>query len=428
MIIENKNTKMHNFKFNFSLLFFSVLIVFTGISQNNVIQNPPDNIKSIVLRSKLTNNYAPIIRLGEGFTLEFDDLRYDQEEYTYKIEHYDYNWQPSGLISTEYINGYASDYIRDFENSFNTLQPYTYYKLEIPNDNTQIKVSGNYVISVLNNYDEVLFSRPFIMYDSQVDVGVSVHRSRDIASLNSKHSLQFTVNHPNLLINNPSQEIKVAIYQNNDWNTVIKDLKPQFYRGSQLIYKYIDNISFWAGNEFLFFDTKQIRTANNNIARVTLNDLFDTYLYLDEERLHRPYTLYPDINGNFVIRSVDGGETSTEADYTWVHFSLETFENIGQDNIYVYGNFNGWQLTDENKMSFDERLKIYTCKLLLKQGFYNYLYVTANSEGKINNRAIEGSFIQTENDYTVLVYFRPFGSRYDQVIGFGNANSENLRN
>lgn len=428
MIIENKNTKMHNFKFIFSLLFFSLLLVFTGIAQNNVIRNPPDQIKSIVLRSKLTNNYTPIIRLGEGFTLEFDDLSYDQEEYTYKIEHYDYDWQPSGLISTEYINGYSSDYIRDFENSFNTLQPYTYYKLQIPNDNTQIKLSGNYVISVLNNYDEVLFSRPFIVYDSQVDVGVSVHRNRDIASLNTKQSLQFTINHPNLLINNPSQEIKVAIYQNNDWNTVIKDLKPQFYRGSQLIYKYIDKISFWAGNEFLFFDTKQIRTANNNIARVTLNDIFDSYLYLDEERLHRPYTLYPDINGNFVIRSVDGGETSTEADYTWVHFRLETFENIGQDNIYVYGNFNGWQLTEENKMSFDERLKIYTCKLLLKQGFYNYLYVTANEVGKINNHAIEGSFYQAENDYTVLVYYKPFGSRYDQVIGYGSANSENLRN
>ena len=428
MIIRNKTTKMHNFIFNISLLFFVVFVGLTGISQNNVVQNPPDHIKSIILRSKLTNNYTPIIRLGEGFTLEFDNLSYDQAEYTYKIEHYDYDWQPSGLISTEYINGYASDYIRDFENSFNTLQPYTYYKIQIPNDNTQIKLSGNYLISVLNKYDEVLFSRPFIVYDSQVDVGASVHRNRDIASLNSKQSLQFTVNHPNILINNPSQEIKVAIYQNNDWNTVIKDLKPQFYRGSQLIYKYIDKISFWAGNEFLFFDTKQIRTANNNIARVTLNDIFDTYLYLDEERLHRPYTLYPDINGNFVIRSVDGGETSTEADYTWVHFSLETFENIGQDNLYVYGNFNGWQLTEENKMSFDENLKIYTCKMLLKQGFYNYLYVTANSDGKINNHAIEGSYVQTENDYTVLVYFRPFGSRYDQVIGYGQANSENLRN
>ncbi|HHC79400.1 MAG TPA: DUF5103 domain-containing protein, partial [Flavobacteriia bacterium] len=216
--------------------------------------------------------------------------------------------------------------------------------------------------------------------------------------------------------------------QNSDWNTVIKDIKPQFYRGTQLLYKYVDKISYWAGNEFLFFDTKQIRTATNNVARVDLNDIFDTYLYLDEERKHKPYTLYPDINGNFVIRAIDVDEAATEADYTWVHFALESFEELGDDDIYIYGNFNGWQLTEENKMTYDDTSKLYTGKLLLKQGFYNYMYITATKEGTINNHAIEGSFYQTENDYSVLVYYKPFGSRYDQVIGYGTANSENLRN
>jgi len=393
-----------------------------------VIINPPEHIKSIVLRSQETNNYTPIIQLGQRFILEFDDLNADQEQYTYKIEHYDYNWQPSGLVSTEFINGYADDRIRDFEDSFNTFQGYTYYKLQIPNDNTRIKLSGNYVITIFDEDSEVVFARPFIVYQPKVTVGVSSHRSRNIATLNSKQSVQFTVNHPNLLINNPAQEIKVAVYQNSDWNTVLKDIKPQFYRGTQLLYKYIDEISFWAGNEFLFFDTKQIRTASNNIAKVELNDIFDTYLYLDEERKYRTYTLYPDINGNFVIRSVDVDQTATEADYTWVQFALESFENIGKDTIYIYGNFNGWQLTDENKMTYDETYKRYTGKLLLKQGFYNYLYVAADKDGLINNHAIEGSFYQTENDYSVIVYYRPIGSRYDQVIGYGLTNSENLRN
>ena len=246
--------------------------------------------------------------------------------------------------------------------------------------------------------------------------------------MNTKQNVQFIINHPNLLINNPGLEIKVAIYQNDDWNTVIKDIKPQFYRGTQLLYKYVNTISYWAGNEYLFFDTKQIRNATNNIAKVELNDLFDTYLYLDEERLHKTYTLNPDINGNFVVRTTDSDETSTEADYSWVHFALESFENIGGDTIYIYGNFNGWKLTDENKMTYNENLKHYTGKMLLKQGFYNYLYVTANKEGVINNHSIEGSFYQTENDYTVVVYYRPIGSRYDQVIGYGKVNSENLRN
>lgn len=411
--------------------FFSFLLVANTLiihAQSEVIISPPENIKSIVLRPIQTNNYTPIIKLGGHFTLEFDDLNGNQEEYTFEIEHFDYNWQPSGLIATEYINGYASDWIREYEDSFNTFQPYTHYSLQIPNDNTRIKLSGNYVIKVLNEDSEIVFTRPFIVYETKVDVGVGVHRSRDIATLNTKQNVQFVINHPNLLINNPGMEIKVSIYQNNDWNTVIKNIKPQFYRGSQLLYKYVNDISYWAGNEYLFFDTKQIRGATNNVAKVELNDIFDTYLYLDEERIHKTYTLNPDINGNFVIRTTDSDDAATEADYTWVHFALETFEVLKDDDLYIYGSFNGWKLTDENKMTYNENLKSYTGKLLLKQGFYNYLYVTANKEGAVNNHAIEGSFYQTENDYSVVVYYRPMGSRYDQVIGYGKANSENLRN
>jgi hypothetical protein len=419
---------MRKHKFNYFFLFLLITKVLIVSAQADVVINPPEHIKSIILRPLQSNNYTPIIKLGNSFILEFDDLNGNQEEYTYKIEHYDYNWQPSGLIPTEYINGYASDWIRDYEDSFNTFQPYTYYRVQIPNDNTKIKLSGNYVITILNEEDETVFARPFIIYRSNVDIGVTAHRSRDIATLSTKQNVQFIINHPNLLINNPGLEIKVAIYQNDDWNTVIKDIKPQFYRGTQLIYKYVNTISYWAGNEYLFFDTKQIRNATNNIAKVELNDLFDTYLYLDEERLYKTYTLNPDINGNFVIRTTDSDENSTEADYSWVHFSLESFENIGDDTIYIYGNFNGWQLTDENKMIYNENLKRYTGKMLLKQGFYNYLYVTANKEGVINNHSIEGSFYQTDNDYTVVVYYRPFGSRFDQVIGHGKVNSENLRN
>lgn len=419
---------MYTYKITIFSVLFLLLLTLNIKAQSNVVINPPENIKSIILRPLKTNNYTPIMKLGERFILEFDDLNGTQEEYTYKIEHFDYNWKPSGLIATEFINGYASDWIRDYEDSFNTFQPYTHYRLQIPNDNTRLKISGNYVITVLNEDEEIIFTRPFIIYDPSVDVGVSVHRSRDIATLNSKQNVQFVINHSNLLINNPNLEIKVALYQNNDWNTLIKDIKPQFYRGTQLLYKYVNGNSYWAGNEYLFFDTKQIRNATNNIAKVELNDLFDTYLYLDEERLYKTYTLNPDINGNFVIRTADGGETATEADYTWVHFALESSENIGSDDIYIYGNFNGWQLTEENKMTYNENLKFYTGKLLLKQGFYNYLYVTANKDGEINNTAIEGSFYQTENDYSVIVYYRPIGSRYDQVIGYGLANSENLRN
>lgn len=404
-----------------------LLLTISLSAQNKNTINPPDHIKSIVLRSQAVNDYAPIVRLGQSILLEFDDLNADQHQYSYKIEHYDYNWELSNINSTEYIDGYNTDWIRNFEESFNTLQAYTHYRLQLPNEYTKIKISGNYMLTVLDENNGIVFSRPFIIYEPLVDVGVSVHRNRDIATINTKHSVQFSINHPNLNINNPSMEIKPVIYQNTDWNTRIDNLKPQFYKGSQLLYKYVDGISFWAGNEFLFFDTKQIRTASNNVAKVELDDIFHTYLYIDEARGSKPYTLNPDINGNFVIRTIDDENNATEADYSQVYFKLESFADIGDNDVYIYGNFNGWQLTDENKLTYNERSGLYEGQLLLKQGFYNYTYVIKNND-EIDNHTIEGSFYQTENDYSVLVYYKPFGSRYDSVIGYGKTNSENLRN
>ena len=247
---------MQFYKKVISLFILSILLTELVVAQKNATIQPPSHIKSIILKPLRTNEYAPIIRLGEPFILEFDDLETDQKSYSYKIEHFDYNWKSSNLNTTEFINGFNDDLIRDFENSFNTIQGYTHYRLRLPNDNISIKISGNYIISVIDEDDEVIFTRPFIIYQPMVDVGVSAHRSRDIATINSKQNIQFVINHPNLLVNNPSLEIKTAIYQNNDWNTVIKNAKPQFIRGTQLLYKYNSNINFWAGNEYLFFDTK----------------------------------------------------------------------------------------------------------------------------------------------------------------------------
>jgi len=413
----------------YSLTFLIVLCSFFNVlGQNSNMIIPPLNIKSIVLKPLNPNDYAPIIKLGEKLILSFDDINSDEKIYSYKIEHCDYNWEKSNLASTEYMTGFATDRIRDYENSFNTLQYYTHYQLQIPNKNNRIKKSGNYIISILDDYGNIVFTRRFIIYQQRVDVGVTAHRSREVISINEKHSIQFVINHQNLLLNNPNQEIKVDIYQNNDWNSVIKNLKPKYVRGTQLLYNYVDDISYWAGNEYLYFDTKEIRNATNNIFKTRLDNIFNTFLYTNEVRGEKPYSFYPDVNGNFVLRTIDTDDVSLEGDYSFIHFSLENNENLNGENIYIYGNYNDWQITPENKMIYNNKTNLYEATLLLKQGFYNYTYVTANDLLQVNTHAIEGSFYQTENKYTVIVYYRKFGELYDQVIGIGNASSERLLN
>jgi len=331
------------------------------------------------------------------------------------------------LVSTEFVRGYAEEQIRDYENSFNTLQDYTHYELQIPNKNTRLLLSGNYRISILDEDYEVVFTRFFTVYEPIATVGVSVHRSRDVSFIDTQQSVQFSINHPNFRINNPQDEIFPVLLQNADYATQITGLKPQFMRGDQLLYKYDKETAFWGGNEFLNFDTKEIRLTNMNIAKVVSGEyLYHTYLYVDRERVHDPYTYYPDVNGNFVIRNIGTDDSSLEADYSWVHFALKVYEPYPNKDLYIYGNFNNYQFSETNKLTYNTKTGDYECAILLKQGFYNYTYVTLNENGEINTTLINGSFDETENDYIVLVYYSRFGSYYDRVIGYGKGTSRQM--
>ncbi|MGL2987295.1 DUF5103 domain-containing protein [Flavobacterium sp. RSSA_27] len=390
---------------------------------------PPYNIKTVSFMDN-GQNVIPVFKLGESFELNFDDLFGNEANYYYEIVHCDYNWVPSDIPKQEYLKGLDNQRIIDYSNSFNCLQLYSHYQLSIPNQFTQLALSGNYVVKILNEDRDVVFSRKFIIYEDLASVRLQIKRGRNLSTIESKQNLDFSITSKSLTFQNPLQNVKVLLLQNRQFNTGIKNITPQYTIGNELIYKYDSETQFWAGNEFRFFDNKEIRNASNNVAKISSNGgIYNSYLFTDEARANFPYSFTLDANGNFVVRNLNATNQKIEADYAWVYFSLSAPSFRLDKDIYITGMFNNFALTPENKMEYNEKKNLYEKALLIKQGFTNYQYVIADAKGKLDpENSIDGNFYQTENEYEVIVYYRENTQRYDRVIGFVALNSVSITN
>ncbi|AFL80017.1 hypothetical protein Aeqsu_0505 [Aequorivita sublithincola DSM 14238] len=389
----------------------------------------PSYISTIQFRGATDQSQLPIINLGNRVQLSFDALNGEEEDYYYTITHYNFDWSPSDLSKSEYLDGFDEVRIQNYQNSLNTLQIFSHYELTIPNRDTRaIEKSGNYLLSIFNSDNELVFTRKFLVVENIASVAVEIKRARNLKVINEKQVVQFSINSPNLLLINPKQTVKTLVLQNSNLKAAITDLVPQYTMGNELIYKYDTEAYFGGGNEFLAFDNKDERSATNGVRYIELTDVYENFLYTNIPRYDRPYTYNPDINGNFVVRNVDAQNQDIEAEYVRMHFNLQYYNDLGDKELHIYGNFNNWTIDGSTYMKYDEKSDTFRNSRLFKQGYYNYKYVVVNRDGSIDEGAVGGDFWQTENDYTVVVYFRDLGARYDRIIGIGGANSTNITN
>ena len=391
----------------------------------------PDHVKSISFQKQNENKFSNIFvgTINEKFSLSFDILSGLEHDLYYVIEHCDFNWEKSQLIKSEYIQGFDDVKIDNYSSSFNTYQIYTHYKISFPNSNTSFKKSGNYIIKIIDEYGDEIFRRKFILYENLVTVQTEIKRSREIEFINEKQVVNFEINPINIQLNNPSKTVKVKVFKNNELNYSIENIKPQYNMGRKLIYKYDKELSFWGGNEYLFFENKFVRNTSINIRGFDLEDIYSNFLFEDFSRKNRKYTYNPDINGGFLFNVNNSSNAEFEADYVNIHFYLQKPQAFDLENkIYVVGDFNNYQISDEYLMEYNSRYNLFELVLKLKQGFYNYKYIAVNQEKKIIHGEISGNFDETENEYNVIVYYRNYGERFDRVVGVGKGLSQYITN
>ena len=385
-----------------------------------------DYLKSIQFLNQDIQQQFPIVKKNEGFTLVFDDLLAQDNDYYYSITYYNKDWTKSNLFKNEYLNGFDNQRIVNFQSSFGTLQRYNHYSLTLPNDSTQFLISGNYMIEIYNQYDELMFSRKFLIYEEQAQISLGIYPSQNIENIMSHQNIQFEISPIGFQVRNPDNDLSILLIQNHQWDTAFFAPPPQYNSGNSFVYRYDTPTQFEGGNEYLYFDTKEIASSTPNINYVEKGDLYQHYLYIDVPRLGLPHTFFPDINGNFVIETMQGSNPAIEADYSEVYFSLAKQYELKDEEIYIYGKFNNYVLSEENKMIYNPSLELYEGILLLKQGFYNYKYITVK-DNKLLKNSLSDTHAMTENNYTILVYHRPIGQLYDALIGLGSTQSFSLK-
>jgi hypothetical protein len=408
----------------FYLSFFFTLTILYSKSKKILETNP--FIKTVIFSGGSFNSQFPIINMNESLYLSFDDVSGDENFYYYKIVHCDFDWNRSKLLKSEYLDGSDDNLIEDIQSSYGTLQRYTNYKLSLPNNDVSFKISGNFILEILDTDDNIVLERKFLILNEKISVDLNVYPSQNKDKFYTHQNVQFIINTNRYKIRNPNKDIKVTILQNDQWDNLKIILKPQFIEKDRLIYRYEEESEFEGGNEYLFFDTKDLRSTNQNISFVRKENVFQHFLFTDNPRSNLNYSNYSDINGNFNPNTTLGENSDNESDYSIVYFSLARQFVIDNSKIYIYGKFNNYELTDENEMIYNPSLETFEGILLLKQGFYNYKYIIKKNDMILKNQ-ISGSFFQTENSYTVLVYKKGFEDFYDILIGIGRTKSFELK-
>lgn len=370
----------------------------------------------------------PMILLSSTDKLElsFDDLRANVTNYTYTFVHCNKNWEPSGLTTFDYIDGFEENPINDYKFSFATAQHYTHYAVQFPNEDINLKLSGNYLIYIWESDDKTqpVIVRRFFVWEDKAVVKPTVARPNLVAYRNEFQEINFTVDIKNVSVSNPYDEIRVVVMQNGRFDNAYENLKPRLISNDLITYDQ-DDIVFPAGKEFRRFDLKTLRFQSDRIRKLEKIDAqIHAYINIDESRSFGQYYYEKDLNGQYVIEAENVNDVSTEGDYALVHFTLQYPYFITSGKFYVFGEFNNFQLNSENEMIYDFDRMQYTASLYLKQGYYNYMYAFQQLEsGKTDFTYAEGNNYETENDYLVFVYQHIYDRDYDELIGISVFNS-----
>lgn len=411
-------------KFLFSILFFLVPIYEMG--QPGRTTKMAANLRTLRMTVDGDASRFPVLKLNSNEKLEvsFDDLTHEYQRYTYKIEHCDVEGNPTTeLFESDYVRTTDDQVvITNYEPSENTTVQYTHYAFSIPNTNMRPLISGNYrlTVSTENEEDEevVVLQTYFAVVDTKVGIYPSATTNTEVDWNGTHQQIELKVDCSNLVVRDAQSEIKTLVMQNRRFDNMAKDVPFTAQNGNVLLWEHSRGLIFDAGNEYRKMEILSTRYPGMHGESVRWLDPYYHYT-LQTDYPRRNYLYDEDRNGQSVVRYEGAGDADTQADYVMTHFVLDTPQLPEGKEVYVSGQWTSLGLAPQYKMHFNHADACYEANILMKCGYYNYLYLCADKSNPQvgSTMPIEGNYFQTENEYDILVYYRPTGSRYWQLVG-----------
>lgn len=392
-------------------------------AQRHEIYDP--NIKSLQVVAGQNWMSLPVIKLrgnspNDIINIGFDDLTHSYHRYVYKIEHCNADWTVSdGLFTSDYIEGFADgSTIDDNEESINTNVLYTHYKLRIPNEDCQLKMSGNYKLTVYdeNDNNRRVFTAYFMVLEPQMGLQLSVTTNTDLDFNKAHQQVSMQLSYGNINVTDPTSQIKTAVMQNGRWYNAKLNAKPQYIMPNGLKWDHNRDLIFPAGNEYHKFEVLDVSHPTMGIDRIDWDGKnYNVYPFMCEPRLN--YVYDEDANGAFYIRNSDNIENDISSEYVFVHYRLKCPQKVN-GTVYLNATWTNDWFTPDYQMTYNDATQCYEATIMQKQGYYSYQILMLDNSGTVQIMPTEGSFYQTENKYQAFVYYRGQGERTDRLVAY----------
>ena len=373
------------------------------------------------------SNAIITLNTSESLTCCFDEINPLNETYYYTAIHCNADWSASELLVSEYLTGMTEGIIDSYAPSLSTFIPYHHYEFTFPNDNFSLQLSGNYILIVFSPNGsggmQIKFMHRFMVAEQNVSISGKVIRAQDVDAIDIKQDVQVSVNTNGYRIHSPFRDLHLAILQNGRWDNALTQLKPFMVSGTTIDYTHLDGSNYFDGsNEFRYVNLTSLRGVTDVIRNIEQTDTgYYVTLWEREKRTFKVYTNTGDADGHFLIKNVDFPDGATSGEYVWVRFFLPYDFPVTHGDVYVAGSFNGWNFNEENRMRYNYVRKGYMKDMLMKQGYFDYMFALLPHGSTIADLTFfEGNHSETENQYLILLYQRKPGEMYDRLIGLTN--------